>query len=61
MSVNNVIFGVGFVAGGLLNDRYGARWVWGGVGVVLGIAALLAFVLARGMRTAPEPEPEPAV
>ena len=60
MAVNYVAFGGGFVAGGLLNDAYGARWVWGGSAVVLGVSGLVAYVLARGV-PARAPEPEPAL
>ena len=58
MAVNYIAFGGGFVAGGLLNDAYGARWVWGGSAIVLGVSGLVAYVLARGVpMRAPEPEP----
>jgi len=58
MAVNYVAFGGGFVAGGLLNDAYGARWVWGGSAILLGLSGVVAYVLARGVPTrAPEPEP----
>ena len=64
MSVNYTVFGVGFVAGGVLNDSVGARWVWGGSAVVLAVAAAFAYALARGGE-AEQPagvrEPEPAV
>src|SRR5207247_10570596 len=29
MGINYLAFGGGFVAGGVLNDAVGARWVWG--------------------------------
>ncbi len=63
MSVNYTVFGIGFVAGGLLNDRVGARWVWGGGAVVVAIAAVFAYVLARGeeAEAATMREAEPAV
>jgi MFS family permease len=60
MAVNYVAFGGGFVAGGLLNDAYGARWVWGGSAILLGVSGLVAYVLARGV-PARAPEPEPAL
>jgi MFS family permease len=60
MAVNYVAFGGGFVAGGLLNNAYGARWVWGGSAIVLGVSGLVAYVLARGV-PARAPEPEPAL
>jgi MFS family permease len=59
MAVNYIAFGGGFVAGGLLNNAYGARWVWAGSAIVLGASGLVAYVLARGV-PARTPEPEPA-
>ena len=61
MSVNYVAFGGGFVAGGLLHDAYGPRWVWGGCAIVMAIAGALATALARGVPAQRAPEPEPAV
>jgi MFS family permease len=60
MGVNYIAFGGGFVAGGLLNDAYGARWVWAGSAILLGVSGLVAYVLARGV-PARTPEPEPAL
>jgi MFS family permease len=60
MAVNYIAFGGGFVAGGLLNDAYGARWVWAGSAILLGVSGLVAYVLARGV-PALAPEPEPAL
>jgi MFS family permease len=61
MSVNYLAFGGGFVAGGLLHDAYGPRWVWGGCAIVMAIAGLLATALARGVPSQRAPEPEPAI
>jgi MFS family permease len=61
MSVNYLAFGGGFVAGGLLHDAYGPRWVWGGGAIVMAVAGLLATALARGVPSQRAPEPEPAV
>jgi MFS family permease len=61
MSVNYLAFGGGFVAGGLLHDAYGPRWVWGGGAIVMAIAGLLATALARGVPSHRAPEPEPAL
>jgi MFS family permease len=49
MSVNYVVYGVGFVIAGPLTDGVGPRWVFGGVGAVLAFAALVAYALARGV------------
>jgi MFS family permease len=48
MSVNYAVYGLGFVVAGPLTDRVGPRWVFGGVGVVLTGASLVAYALARG-------------
>ncbi|MDX6408394.1 MAG: hypothetical protein QOE13_1465 [Gaiellaceae bacterium] len=48
MSVNYAVYGLGFVIAGPLTDRVGPRWVFGGVGIVLAFASLLAYTLARG-------------
>jgi MFS family permease len=61
MSVNYLAFGGGFIAGGLLHDAYGPRWVWGGGAIVMAIAGLLATALARGLPSQRAPEPEPAL
>lgn len=61
MAVNYVAFGGGFVAGGLLRNEYGPRWVWGISAILLAAAGGVAFVLTRGLQTTPQPEAEPAV
>jgi MFS family permease len=48
MSVNYAVYGLGFVAAGPLTDSVGARWVFGGVGIVLALASLVAYALSRG-------------
>lgn len=48
MSVNYAAYAVGFVIAGPLTDRVGPRWIFAGVGVVLAVASLVAYVLARG-------------
>ena len=48
MSVNYAVYGLGFVVAGPLTDSVGPRWVFGGVGVVLAGASLVALALARG-------------
>jgi MFS family permease len=48
MSVNYAVYGLGFVIAGPLTDRVGPRWVFGGVGIVLAGASLIALALARG-------------
>lgn len=63
VSITHSAFAAGFIAGGLLEDRYGARWVWAAASLLLGISGVTAYALSRGV-PAPrpaEPEPEPAV
>jgi MFS family permease len=48
MSVSYAVYGLGFLVAGPLIDRVGPRWMFGGVGVVLAGASLLAYALARG-------------
>lgn len=56
MSVNYAVYGLGFLVAGPLTDGVGPRWVFGGVGVVLAVASLVAYALARTVpRTAERP------
>ena len=48
MSVNYAAYGLGFVVAGPLTDSVGPRWVFGGVGIVLAFASLVAYALTRG-------------
>jgi MFS family permease len=48
MSVNYLVYGLGFVIAGPLTDSVGPRWVFGGVGAVLVFTSLVAYALARG-------------
>jgi MFS family permease len=59
MSVNYAVYGLGFVIAGPLTDRVGPRWVFGGVGFVLALAALVAYALARGAEERVERVAEP--
>lgn len=56
MAVNYAVYGLGFVAAGPLVDRVGPRWIFGGVGIVLSCAAVVAWALARSVpRTVEQP------
>jgi MFS family permease len=55
MSVNYAVYGIGVLAAGPLTDAFGARWVFGGVGVLLLFASLVAYALAEPV---PERTPE---
>jgi MFS family permease len=50
MSSNYAVFLVGMVAAGPLTDELGARWVWGAAAAIAAVAALIGFLLARGIR-----------
>ncbi len=54
MAVNYAVFGLGFVAAGPLVDRVGPRWIFGGVGIVLAFAAMVAWALTRSVPRAVE-------
>jgi MFS family permease len=47
MSVNYAVYGLGFVIAGPITDSVGPRWVFGGVGIVLAFASLIAYALSR--------------
>jgi MFS family permease len=47
MSVNYAMYGVGVLVAGPLTDAYGPRWVFGVVGVVLLVDAVIAYALTR--------------
>jgi hypothetical protein len=47
MSITYVLVGIGEGIGGLFLDRTGARWLWGGAGGLLLVAALTGWALAR--------------
>ncbi len=47
MSITYVLVGIGEGIGGLFLDRTGARWLWGGAGGTLLVAAVAGWMLAR--------------
>jgi MFS family permease len=49
MSSNYAVLGLGMVAAGPLTDEFGARWVWGGSACISASAAVVGYVLARGI------------
>jgi MFS family permease len=63
MSSNYAVFLLGMLAAGPLTDEFGARWVWGGAAAIAAVAALIGFLLARGIheRVAPVPVTETTV
>lgn len=64
MSATYLLLGIGEAVGGLLLSHGGPRWLWGGAGGMLLVAALVAWLLARGLAeeatAEAEPTPEPA-
>jgi MFS family permease len=54
MSINYLVYGLGFVVAGPLTDSVGPRWVFAGVGAVLAATSLLAYALARGAQQTAE-------
>jgi MFS family permease len=60
MSSNYAVLGLGMAAAGPLTNAVGARWVWGGSACLSAVAALVGYVLARGVAdvhaAAAEPE-----
>jgi len=67
MSLSYAFLGVGMIVAGPLTNEVGARAVWAGSAVLLGVAAVAGFLLARrvdaevaGARLANRIEPEPA-
>jgi MFS family permease len=61
MSATYLLLGVGVTLGGVLVHRVGPRWLWGGTGGMLAVAAVAGWLLARslGGETAAEDEVVP--
>jgi MFS family permease len=57
MSSNYAVLGLGMVVAGLLTNKFGARWVWGGSACLSAAAALVAFGMARGIGQIQAAEP----
>jgi MFS family permease len=49
MSSNYAVLGLGMAAAGPLTNEFGARWVWGASACLSAIAALVGYLLARGI------------
>jgi MFS family permease len=47
MSVNFLVFGAAMLLAGPLTDVVGARWVWGGCAILLGLISVLAWAMCR--------------
>jgi MFS family permease len=63
MSSNYVILGIGMIAAGPLTDEVGPRMVWAVAGALSAVAAIVGFVLGRGVVYRAQPQttlqPEP--
>lgn len=66
MGTNFAVLGLAMSAAGPLTEAVGARWVWGGAGLLAGAAAILGYAMTRALGIAklreplpllPEPEP----
>jgi MFS family permease len=49
MSINYLVFGLGYVVAGPLVDEFGPRWIYGVVGIVLAGAAAIAWAMGRSV------------
>ena len=49
MSSNYAVLGLGMVAAGPLTTEFGARWVWAGSACLSALAALVGYLMARGI------------
>ena len=49
MSSNYAVLGLGMVAAGPLTNEFGARWVWAGSACLSALAALVGYLMARGI------------
>jgi MFS family permease len=49
MSSNYAVLGLGMVAAGPLTNEFGARWVWAGSACLSAFAALVGYLMARGI------------
>jgi MFS family permease len=63
MGANYAVLAISMVVAAPIVDAVGARWLWGGSGVVLGVTALVGAALTRGVGVvapATKPRPEPS-
>ena len=49
MSSNYAVLGLGMAVAGPLTDEFGARWMWGVSACLAAVAALVGYLLARGI------------
>ena len=49
MSSNYAVLGLGMVAAGPLTNEFGARWIWAGSACLSALAALVGYLMARGI------------
>ena len=58
MSTNVALLTLGMIVAGKLTDTFGGRWVWGAAAAIVAVAAIIGFILARGVRQPAESEAE---
>jgi MFS family permease len=61
MSSNYAVLGLGMVVAGPLTDALGPRTVWALAGCLSAVAAIVGFLLARGVSVRARPTPEAAI
>ena len=57
MSSNFAVLGVGMLVAGPATDAAGPRWVWGVAAAIMAVAAVIGFLLARGVSADAERTP----
>jgi MFS family permease len=50
MSTNYAVLGLGMIVAGPLTNEFGARWVWGVSACLAGLAGVVGYAMARGIR-----------
>jgi MFS family permease len=61
MSITYAALGLAMIVAGPLTNAIGPRALWGAAGAVCAISAVVAFVLARGLRVTPEDADEESI
>lgn len=59
MGSNYAVLLAGMLVAGPLTNEYGARWVWGGAAAFAAVAAVVGYVMARGIRAPEQAQPAP--
>jgi MFS family permease len=59
MGSNYAVLLAGMLVAGPLTNEYGARWVWGGAALFAAVAAVVGYVMARGIPAEEQVQPTP--